>query len=102
MFASTNVLTASPLLSAVPSVSTWRFPISVADACPVTLPAVLEAKGDRALAARVRVRTPVRAAAARRAMSCPVRLGQREVDVLAGSSHIARAGVLRQRHREGV
>ena len=89
MFASTNVLTASAEFGAMPSVCDRerrraRRPSSVEVACPVTVPAGRRGEGDRALAGRVRVRR-------RRSCRCPVgagvrgavRVGQRDVDVLA-------------------
>ena len=109
MFASTNVLTASPVLRPVPSVWTVNVvagvPIdSVADAWPVTLPAGRRGEGDRALAGGVGVR-------ARRRCSVPVgavctapfvSVSVTVTCSLAAGDEDARAGVLEQGHGEGV
>ena len=110
MFASTNVLTASPELRPVPSVSTVNgagAPTGErrATACAGDLARRRRVEDDRALPVRVGVRAALSCRCRSRVTMCDraVRVGQREVDVLAGGGH-ERAGarVLLQRDRERV
>ena len=96
MFASTNVLTASPEFGATPSVATVNGPTppteAVEVACPVTLPAVGEVNMIvHWPAALVFAPASSQVLARRRYVRGTVRVGQRDVDVLTGGGHEAGA-----------
>ncbi len=93
MLASTKVLTAGPLLGAVPLVVTVNGvgvpsePVQLA--VPVTLPAVLRGEGDGALAGGVGVRPGRRAGPGRGGVDGAVGVGQGHIDVGPGEGHEA-------------